>query len=68
MEKRVIRVTGMSCGHCKKAVENAVGVLNGVAAVEADLGRKEAVVEFDAEQVTLQQICDAIEEIGFGIE
>ena len=68
MEKRVIRVTGMSCGHCKKAVESAVGVLNGVAAVEADLGRKEAVVEFDAEQVTLQQICDAIEELGFGIE
>ena len=31
-------VTGMTCGHCVRAVTDEVGKLDGVTAVDADLG------------------------------
>nr|MBP9484379.1 heavy-metal-associated domain-containing protein [Negativicutes bacterium] len=36
-DKETIKVDGMSCGHCKNAVEKAVRALPGVLAAEVDL-------------------------------
>ena len=33
----ILNVSGMSCGHCKAAVEKAVGALPGVSKVEANV-------------------------------
>ena len=68
MEKTVLRVMGMSCGHCKAAVENTVAALPGIASVEVDLDKQEAIVLFDAGLVTLHQISAAIDEAGFTVE
>jgi len=35
--KKTLLVEGMSCGHCEKAVKNALKELNGVLKVEVDL-------------------------------
>ena len=44
-----LKVEGMSCGHCRSAVEKALAGVDGVTAVrEVDLARGEAVVEGDA--------------------
>ena len=39
-ETLTYRVAGMSCGHCKSAVESEVGAVSGVEFVEADLETK----------------------------
>ncbi len=38
-------VTGMTCGHCKQAVEQEVARLEGVGALDVDLGTGRLTVE-----------------------
>ena len=56
-------VGGMSCGHCKAAVEEEVGRVPGVDSVVADLDTKLVVVRGDGlEDVALRA---AIDEAGY---
>jgi len=57
-----ISVSGMTCGHCKKAVESALTDVNGVTAVEVNLDDGLAKVEGS---VAYQELHDAIEEEGY---
>ena len=57
-----------SCGHCKKAVENAVGNLNGVQAAVVDLEQATVEVQFDANIVTLGEIKEVIDDQGYDVE
>lgn len=43
--KRVLKVEGMSCGHCEKAVKEALGELSEVINVSVDLEEKKVEVE-----------------------
>jgi copper chaperone len=65
METTTIKVGGMSCGGCVKSVTGVLTALNGVAKAEVSLERKQAVVEFDAAKVTLDQLKGVIEDAGF---
>ncbi|QJW44590.1 copper chaperone CopZ [bacterium BFN5] len=67
MEKQVLIVEGMSCGHCKNAVETAVKALAGVTGAYVDLATKQLTVEFDAAVVSIAQIKDAVEEQGYDV-
>ena len=67
MEKIVLRVTGMSCEHCVKAINNAVGALPGVAAVSADLAGKTVTVEHESAICPLDKIKLAIEDQGYEV-
>ena len=67
MNKQVIKVEGMSCGHCKNAVETAVKALPGVASAQVDLEAKSLTVEFDETKVDLSAIKKAVEEEGFTV-
>jgi len=66
-EKQVIKVEGMTCGHCKNAVEKAVRALAGVCAAEVNLEDKTLTVEIDASQVTLAAIKAVIDEEGYTV-
>lgn len=57
---------GMSCPHCKKALETAIGQLERVQAVEVDLEKNQAIVE--AEDDMLEAIRTAIEEAGYSVK
>ena len=56
-------VNGMSCGHCKAAVEEEVGRVPGVDAVIADLGSKLVVVRGEA--LEDEALRAAIDEAGY---
>lgn len=60
MEKTVINVEGMSCGHCSNAVKNLIEEVDGIAAVEVDLGANEAHVSFNSKTTSSQAIIDNI--------
>ncbi len=66
-EKDILLVEGMSCGHCKNAVEKAVGALSGVLLAEVDLAEKTLAVEFDASKITLDKIKEIVDEEGYTV-
>ncbi len=67
LQQEVLRVEGMSCNHCKQAVETAVKKLTGMTAAEVDLAAKTLKVEFDGEKTSMQEIRHAVEETGFEV-
>lgn len=67
MEKQTFIVEGMSCSHCKNAVETAVGALPGVKTAAVDLAAKQLTVEFDASILSIARIKSAIEEQGYDV-
>jgi copper chaperone len=64
--KEVLKVEGMSCGHCVNSIESSVGELKGVSSVKVDLANNEVTVEFDNE-MTLNQIKETIEDQGYEV-
>lgn len=51
----IIKIEGMTCGHCKMAVEKALKAVTGVTDVHVDLEKKEAVVIGSATVADLHQ-------------
>lgn len=64
--KEVLKVEGMSCGHCVNSIESSVGELKGVSSVKVDLANNEVTVEFENES-TLNQIKETIEDQGYEV-
>ena len=56
-----LTVQGMTCGHCKKAVEEALASVDGVTSVEVDLDAGRAKVEGGA----LDAMVAAVAEEGY---
>ncbi|MCM3620030.1 copper chaperone CopZ [Sutcliffiella horikoshii] len=67
MEQVTLKVNGMSCGHCVKAVEGSVGELDGVNSVKVDLASGTVAVEYTSEQVTVEKIKETIDEEGYEV-
>ncbi|SOC21880.1 copper chaperone [Ureibacillus xyleni] len=68
MENVTLNVKGMSCGHCVKSVEGAVGALEGVDQVKVNLEAGQVNVAFNNETVTLDKIKEAIDDQGYDVE
>jgi copper chaperone len=64
MSETVLRIEGMTCGHCKMAVEKALKVLPGVTDVRVDLEAKNAVVSGSAESRAMEE---AVVRAGFKV-
>ncbi len=60
-----IYVEGMTCGHCVHAVKSAVEELDGVSHAEVSLEDKSAVVSYDPDWISTDEITDIIEEEGY---
>ena len=67
MESVTLKVKGMSCEHCVKAVNDALVCIAGVGDVSVDL--KYGAVSFDhnPKLAPLQKIIDAITDEGFDV-
>lgn len=65
MTKR-ISIKGMSCGHCKAHVENALRDVSGVQSVNVSLKDNLATVEL-AHEVDHAQLIDTIKEVGYEV-
>jgi len=63
----VIDVKGMTCGNCEKAVKGALTDLDGVEHVGVDLKAGKVDVTYNNETVSLEAICEEIEDIGYDV-
>ena len=62
MEKVVLKVDGMSCDHCNRAVTNAITDLGGTADVSVDLKSGSVSFSYDPAKVQIDAIKAAITE------
>jgi copper chaperone len=68
MDKITLQVDGMSCGHCKAAVEKALKELAGVQGAEADLAAKTVTVTYDPGRVGREALAEAIADAGYEVK
>ncbi len=64
--KKVIKIEGMSCGHCKARVEKALSGTAGVDSVVVDLDAATATVELSAE-LSDQQLTEIVDDAGYDV-
>lgn len=67
METKVLKIEGMSCGHCQSAVTKALQELAGVSKVDVDLNGGTATVAYDPAKVTDAALKEAVEEAGYEV-
>lgn len=67
MEQTVLKVEGMSCNHCVKAIEKAIGTLPGIENVSVDLKSKTVTVNYDPAQSPLDTIKAQIDDQGYEV-
>ena len=68
MTDTTLKVEGMSCGHCKAAVEKELGKLSGVENSNADFEKGIVEVRYDEDRVTTEDLEGAIEEAGYSVK
>jgi copper chaperone len=64
MQETIIKIEGMSCGHCKAAVEKALKAVAGVETAVVDLEKKQAVVTGNAAMAAMRE---AVEDAGYEV-
>jgi len=65
--EETLKVQGMSCNHCKMAVEKALKNLPGVSGVDVDLAAATVKISYDPGEVDRQKIAGAIDRAGYQV-
>ncbi len=63
MERVTLKVDGMSCGHCVKAVQKALAGVDGAVAENVQIGQ--VTVAFDEGKTNLGALIDAVQDAGY---
>lgn len=64
-DKAVIKIGGMTCAMCVKAIEDVLGKLDGISEVTVNLGAEKAYVTYNSDQVSIEDMKNAIEDLGY---
>ena len=62
-----LELTGMSCANCSATIEERVGELDGVTAVDANYATDEGSVTYDPATVSLGEVVAAVRDAGYGV-
>ncbi|ASW44234.1 heavy metal translocating P-type ATPase [Clostridium isatidis] len=65
MAKKSLKIEGMTCAACAKAVERVTRKLDGVIESNVNLATEKLNIDFDEEKLKLQDIKNAIEKAGY---
>jgi copper chaperone len=68
MATATLKVTGMSCEHCVRAVTNALKESDGVRDARVDLKAGKAVVDYDETMTTPRTLANAVMDEGYSAE
>ena len=67
IEDITLSVPDVSCEHCVKTIDGALGAMAGVEAVRTDLPTKTVRVRFEPERVSLHQIEATLDDAGYTV-
>lgn len=65
-EKKEFAITGMTCAACSTRIEKGLNRLEGVSAANVNLALERATVEFNPSDLTINDIIDKVEKLGYG--
>jgi copper chaperone len=65
VQRETLRIEGMGCGHCVKAVEEALGAVEGVEVHVVEIGS--AQISYDPETTDPARLAEAVEEAGYTV-
>ncbi|WP_158674430.1 MULTISPECIES: heavy-metal-associated domain-containing protein [Lysinibacillus] len=68
MKESTFIVNGMSCNGCARKIENALTETKGVKTSRIDFSKREAYVQYDETQTTLEAIQNVVIQKGYSIE
>lgn len=68
IDKKEVKVVGMHCPSCAKAVELCMMDLDGVESAVVDLDANKVEVEYDSDKVSDVDLAGAVKEAGFEVE
>jgi copper chaperone len=68
MTTATLKVTGMTCQHCVRTVQETLESQDGVVRADVDLQGGRATVEYDAALVTPRELAAAVLEEGYTAE
>lgn len=63
----IIRIEGMHCHRCEKAIQGALLRQPGVHEVEVDFNSKQASVLYDHERANIKALTDAVTQAGYHV-
>lgn len=61
-----LQISGMSCGHCVRTVQEALEDVDGAEVLGVEVGS--ARVRYDPERVRRERLVEAVEGVGFGVQ
>ncbi len=64
-QKTEIKISGMSCESCAKKVETTLKDIKGVKSADVSLDEEKAVVEFDADKLSKEELYEVINKAGY---
>lgn len=67
VEDITLNVPDVSCEHCVKTIDGALGALPGVEMVRTDLPTRTVQVRFEPGQVSRQQIEEVLDDAGYSV-
>ncbi|MDD4594492.1 MULTISPECIES: heavy-metal-associated domain-containing protein [Methanobrevibacter] len=67
MIKKDIKVDGMHCNSCVLAVQNSLEDVEGILKANADLDSGIVKLELDSDNVSSEDINEAVKEVGFKV-
>jgi copper chaperone len=67
MTEKALKVSDMTCAHCKAAVEGELRKLSGVQRADADIEKGTVEVTYDEGTVTTEDLEGAIEGAGYTV-
>ncbi|GAB7388416.1 heavy metal translocating P-type ATPase [Bacillaceae bacterium] len=67
MAKSTLKIQGMTCATCANRIEKGLNRLPGVNKANVNLALERASVEYDEKQITLQEIEDKINDLGYQV-
>ena len=67
-QKRILlNIGGMSCSFCTESIKKAVGRLGGVSSVNVSLAHEEALVVYDEDNVSVDEIKSTLTDLGYTV-
>jgi copper chaperone len=66
-EETVLAVPDVSCEHCVKTINGALGQLAGVESVSTDIPSKTVHLRYDAALVSMEQIEATLDDAGYTV-
>ncbi len=67
MVETTLSVPDVSCEHCVKTINGALGAVTGIEQVSTDIPTKTVHLKYDAQQVSMEKIEEILDDAGYTV-